>query len=269
MPVKKIVASLVVIVVAVGGFIAGLILLQERQNINEKAAVPGGQATVTLSPASGSYKVGDTIKASIYFQTANIAISGVAVRLSYPYSGISPEVSVSAISVNSTFLSSGNWTCPTQNSSIQNGYIIIDVACGNMEALGFKTNTNTLLGTVDLLVNKAPVVSPLVVRFDPTLSIITRKTDNQDILLIPTSVGSYTITSTDVLTPTPTIVLTGSPTPTSRISVTPTKKVTVTLAPTEAAITDAGVSYPTLFSLFAGVLLIAGSLYLTIKDEQS
>lgn len=266
MPVKNIVASLVVIIVAVAGFVAGLMLLRERQNINEKAAVPGGQATVTLSPASGSYKVGDTIKASIYFQTANIAVSGVAVRLSYPFSGISPEVSVEGITVNSTFLSSGNWTCPTQNSSLQGGNVIIDIACANTSALGFSTNTNTLLGTVDLKVNKAPAASPLVVRFDPTLSIITRKSDNQDILLIPTSVGSYTITDaslTVTVSPTPTSKLSGTPTPTKKLSGTPT--------PTTAVITDAGVSYPTLLSLLAGILLVAGSLNLSLmgakKDE--
>jgi hypothetical protein len=263
MPVKKVVASLVVIIIAVTGFVAGLLLLRERQNINEKAAVPGGQATVTLSPATGTYKVGDTIKMSVYFQTANIIVSGVAVRLTYPFTGISPEVSVTGVTVNSTFLSSGNWTCPTQNSSLQNGNVIIDLACANTAAMGFATNTNTLLGTIDLKVNKAPATSPLVVRFDPTLSIITRKSDNQDILLIPTSVGTYTITSG---VPTATPVLSGSPTPTLKVSVTPTKKVSVT--PTDEEIVDAGVSYPTLLSFFAGVLLIAGSLTLSFKNDK-
>lgn len=261
MPIKKVVVSLFVIFVAIGGFVAGLVLLKERQDINEKAAVPGGQATVTLSPATGSYKVGDTIKASIYFQTANIAVSGVAVRLTYPFSGITPEISVESIAVNPTFLSSGSWTCPTQNSSLQGGNVIIDIACANTSALGFQTNTNTLLGTVDLLVNKVPATSPLVLRFDPTLSIITKKSDNQDILLIPTSVGSYTIGS-GVLSPTPTTVLSGSPTPTSKVSLTPTKKLSIT--PTDATLTDAGVSYPTIFGLFLGVLLIAGSLVLAL-----
>ncbi len=208
--------------------------------------------------------MGDTIKTSIYFQTANIAVSGVAVRLTYPFSGISPEVSVAGITVNSTFLSSGNWTCPTQNSSLQDGEVLIDIACANISALGFSTNTNTLLATVDLKVDKAPATSPMVVRFDPSLSIITRKSDNQDILLIPTSVGSYTISGgTPSVTPTGGA---GSPTPTSRLSVTPTRRVSTT--PTDAEITGAGISYPTLLSLFAGVALVASSLFLSLRYEK-
>jgi len=53
MSAKKILAALVVIVVAIGGFVAGLILLRERQDLREEAAVPGGQATVSIEPASG------------------------------------------------------------------------------------------------------------------------------------------------------------------------------------------------------------------------
>jgi len=260
MPFKRIFASLVVLVVAISGFVAGLMLLQERQNLNEQAAVPGGQATVTVSPATGTYELGDTIKASVYFQTANIPVSGVAVRMTYPYTGVSPEVSVSSISVNSTFLSSGSWTCPTQNSSLQGGNVVIDIACGNQSALGFATNTNTLLGTVDLKIERAPSDSPFVIRFDPTQSIITRKSNNQDILLIPTSVGSYTISGAQQTTPTPTIVEEDEASPT------PTKKTTgtVTTTPTKAQIADAGFSTPTLFGLLAGIILIAGALLLAL-----
>lgn len=269
MPVKKLVASLVVVIVAVGGFVAGLMLLQERQNINEKAAVPGGQATVTLSPATGSYKVGDTIKATVYFQTANIAISGVAVRLTYPFTGIAPELSVQNIAVNQTFLTSGNWTCPTQSSSLQGGNVVIDIGCGTTAALGYKTNTNTLFATIDLKVDRAPSTSPLVIKFDPDNSIITKKSDNTDILLIPTSVGSYTIGGGT----TPTVVASGSPSPTSRLTLTPTRRVSatptgeegeVTLTPTEASLDGAGVSFPTVVGLLIGVLLIGGALVLAL-----
>ena len=274
MSAKRIVVALLIIVVAVGGFVAGLMLLRERQDIREEAAVPGGQAEVSLTPESGSYDVGDTISTSVYFNPANIAVSGVAVRLTYPFSGASPEVTVSDITVNSSLLSSGDWTCPTQNSTQQGGNVVVDVACANTSAAGFTTNTNTLLANISFKVNSAPPVSPLIVRFDPALSVITRKTDNQDVLLIPASTGSFTIAGAQVVeTPTTApgvtgVVETETPTPTTKLTATPTTRLTAT--PTTATakggeeLPDAGVSYPTIFGVGLGVLMIIFAIVLAI-----
>ena len=274
MSAKRIVVALLIIVVAVGGFVAGLMLLRERQDIREEAAVPGGQAEVSLTPESGSYDVGDTISTSVYFNPANIAVSGVAVRLTYPFSGASPEVTVSDITVNSSLLSSGDWTCPTQNSTQQGGNVVVDVACANTSAAGFTTNTNTLLANISFKVNSAPPVSPLIVRFDPALSVITRKTDNQDVLLIPASTGSFTIAGAQVVeTPTTAPGVTGAvetetPTPTTKLTATPTTRLTAT--PTTATakggeeLPDAGVSYPTIFGVGLGVLMIIFAIVLAI-----
>src|SRR3989344_270520 len=106
---RKLLVAVLIIVVAIGGFVAGLFLLRERQQIIEEAAVPGGQAEVSVEPASGNFDVGSTINASVSFNPANIAISGVAVRLTYPFTGATPEVTVESIEVDSTLLSSGDW----------------------------------------------------------------------------------------------------------------------------------------------------------------
>ena len=46
MTAKKTLAAVLVILVAIGGFVAGLYLLRQRQELREEAAVPGGQAEV-------------------------------------------------------------------------------------------------------------------------------------------------------------------------------------------------------------------------------
>lgn len=269
---KKIIVAVLIILVAVGGFVAGLYLLQQRQELREQAAVPTGQAEVTIQPETGNFDVGDTINMSVSFNPANIAVSGVAVRLTYPFSGATPEVSVSSISVASALLSSGDWTCPTQNSTLQGGNVIIDVACANTSAAGFTASTNTLLANIVLEVERIPATSPVVVRFDPGASVITRKSDNQDVLLIPTSTGTYTIAgaSGPTSTPTPTSAAgTATPTPTGTLTGTPASTPSATATPTTTAkggeeLPEAGVSYPTVFGIGLGILVIIGAMLLAL-----
>src|SRR4029079_12204397 len=158
----------------------------------------------------------------------------------FPFSGSTPEVSVTGIRVNSALLSNGNWTCPTQNASQQGGNVVIDIACVNTSAAGFTSTTDTLLANVDLKINKAPLAL-LEVKFDPALSVVTRKTDNQDILLIPSSTGSYTIAGAgagvETATPTPTRAGTATPTP----KPTATTKATATPKPTATPTGTSGV----------------------------
>ena len=55
MTAKKTITAVVVILVAIGGFVAGLLLLRQRQELREKAAVPGGQAQVSIFPTTGDF----------------------------------------------------------------------------------------------------------------------------------------------------------------------------------------------------------------------
>lgn len=282
MPAKRIAVVFVIIAVAIGGFATGLYLLQQRQDINERAAVPGGEAKVSWAPATGDYNVGDTINASISFNTAGISVSGIAVRAMYPFSGATPEVSVTGIRVNSALLSSGNWACPTQNAFQEGGNVVIDIACANTSSAGFTATTDTLLANIDLKINRAPS-SALEVKFDPALSIVSRKTDNQDVLLIPASTGRYSIggASATTNTPIPTVKAgTSTPTPkpsattkataTPKPSATPTTEAGVggveeTMTPTPTTtLPDAGFSVPTLFGMGLGVMVIFGALFLAL-----
>lgn len=263
MPTKKILVALLIIVVAIGGFVAGLYLLRQRQNISEEAAVPGGQATVSISPDTGSFNVGDNINMQVSFNTANIAISGVAVRMLYPFSGSSPEIAVDSININQSLISSGDWTCPTQEVTQEGSNVIVDIACVNSgSATGYRSSNDTLLATVTLRVDRQPASNPVSIIFDPAESIITRKSDNEDILLIPSSTGSYTIGGgvQPTIEPSPTIGA-GSPTPTLKPTATPTKVATTSASITpvgKGGLPDAGVSYPTILGIGIGILTIVG-----------
>ena len=270
MPAKKILVALLIIAVAVGGFVAGLVLLQENQNLEEEASTPTGTATATINPETGNFNIGDTINTSVYFNPKGVVINGVAVRLTYPFSGSSPEVTVTSIEVNSSLLTSGDWTCPTQDSSLSGDTVVIDVACANTSAAGFTADADTLLANVRLNVTRVPQASPFVLRFDNVRSVIYRKSDNQDILLVPTSTGSYTIGGSQTITPTRGITGTVTPTPKITSALTPTISPTRTLSPTptlaagNGQLPDAGVSLPSIFGVSFGILIIAGAVLLAL-----
>ncbi len=239
MSTKKVILTLFIIIFAIGGFVAGLILLRQRQELREQASVPGGPARVFLTPETGNYNVGDTIRTSVYFNTDNIAISGISVRIKYPFSGSTPEVSVSSIEVDPNLISSGDWTCPTVSSSLEGQNVIIDIACANTSAFGYSTGNDTLFANIDLRVERVPALNPVILEFDPVHSIITSQAGNQDILGTPDSTGTYTIGGGVTQTPTPTQSITDTPTPTQSITDTPTPTQSITDTPTPTqSITD-------------------------------
>ena len=270
MPAKKAILTGFVTVLGVGGLITGAYLVRQRQNLERSAAVPGGRAEVRILPTGGSFDIGQTIPVSVYFNTDGVPVNGIIVRLTYPYSASTPEVTASNIAINPTLLGTGNWSCPTQTVDENFGNVIIDISCADISASGYSTTTDTLLATFSLTVNQKPTASPFTVRFDPSNSSITQKSNGQDILGIPDSTGSYAIGGA-VIVPTtsvsPTAVITSaitttttlSPSPTSVFSTTtptPTKKV----ATSSPNLPDAGTSLPTIVGLGLGLLAIFGSL---------
>ncbi|MBN1168900.1 hypothetical protein JXA63_03330 [Candidatus Woesebacteria bacterium] len=273
---KKIIISIFLILVLVGGFVAGLFLIRQRQDIREEAAVPGGDAEVSILPKSGTFDPGDSFPVSIYLNTANIAINGVSVRLFYPFSGSTPEIRASNIQINPTLTSSGDWQCTTRDVSEGDNIVNIDIGCSIIAAEGFKTNSDTLLATLDLSIERAPQANPVEIKFDASKSKVTQLTNGEDILLIPQSSAAYTISGGGVqptATPTPTgtagptatpqpgVTVTSTPTPTVRPTSTPTTAPSVTATPT---LMDSGVSYPTLIGIGFALLIVIGSVALAL-----
>lgn len=293
---KSILASLLAIIILAGGIVAGVFLVRQQQELREKAAVPGGQARVSLFPTSGSFKVGDSLPVSVYFNTSGVSISSIKLRLLYPFTGTSPEISASDIEINQVIEKSGNWNCPTKSVTTEGQNIAIDIACANISATGFSTNSDTLLATFDLTVNSIPQTNPFSLRFDPSQSIITQKSNGQDILNIPnneTGVAIFTVSLPDGPTPiptkviaptstvrptatptaaktpvptkvptaTPTVVKTTTTTPSLTLTPTATRKVTPT---STANLPDAGYAVPTYIGLGLGILLITIAVLLAI-----
>jgi hypothetical protein len=283
---RRVVLSILGVIVLVGGVVAGVFLIKQRQQLINKAAVPGGLATVSLFPTSGTFNVGDTFPVSVYFNTSGIAISGITIRLTYPYSGVSPEVTASNIFINPMIERSSDWNCPTKTVSAEGGNVIVDIACANIGASGYSNNADTLLATFDLTVGKTPATNPLVLRFDTSQSIITQKSNGQDILNIPdpnSASGVYTISGgtlpTNTPIPTSTIGSTPTPTPTSKLTPTPTTYLTGTITPTliptstpqitqgvggGVQLPSAGFTAPTYVGLGLGIIFIIGSIILVL-----
>lgn len=216
--------------------IASLALLRQPQEIRKKASVPGGQATLSISPQSGTYQVGGTIPVNIFFNTHGVTISAVALRITYPYSGNSPKVVPANISINQALLSTGDWSCPIKTISPEGGQVKIDIACVNTNPAGYSNNNDTLLASFNLEIQDIPTPNPVVLSFDPNLSVISQKDNAQDTLLTPASRGTYTITSQPNFTPTPTHepapISTSTPTPISTQTQTPTPTPTAAPGPT-------------------------------------
>ena len=275
MPKKKVILTGLVTLLGVGGLVTGAVLIRERQNLERSAAVPGGRAEVRLLPAGGNFDVGETIPVSVYFNTDGVAVNGVSIRITYPTSGGTPEITTTDLEINPTLLSSGNWSCPTKTVEEDFNAVNIDISCADISAAGFSTSTDTLLATFNLEVNSTPATNPFVVKFDTSKSVVTQKSDGQDILGIPESTGSYSVGGASVSTPiptvaTPTVATTITPSVTTTLTATPTSVFsTSTPTPTEVSTTsatlpDAGVSLPTLFGLGFGLVALFGALALAL-----
>ena len=291
MSTRKVIISILGILVIIGGVVAGVLLIRQRQELTKEEAVPGGQAKVSLFPTSGTFNLNDSFPISVYFNTSGVAISGITVRLTYPYSGVTPEITASNISINPVIERSADWNCPTKSVSAEGGNVIVDIACANIGASGYSNTSDTLLATFGLNVTRIPVTNPVRLRFDPSQSIITQKSNGQDILNIPdpqVAEGVYTIsgaagpTNTPTpttkpgitVTPTPTVRITTTPTPTTRLTTTPTPTTRLTTTPTSTPtetqakggveLPSAGFGTPTMVGLGLGIILIISSLILAL-----
>ncbi len=218
---KKI-AILLFIILVIVAIPLGVYLVKQRQEIRKRASTPSGTALVSLSPASGNYEVGQSFPVSVYFNPVSIPISSIAVRITYPLSG---NLTASSLQINPSFLTSGNWMCPVKTITPTGSQVEIDIACANITTEGFTAASDTLLASFNLVANEVPAVNPVVLSFDPQQSKIQSKIDNVDILLTPTSNGSYTIGGGATATATPTTIppeATATPTESAGVTNTPT-----------------------------------------------
>lgn len=284
----KIIISAVFLIFAIVGVIAGVFLVQRQQDLRREAAVPGGQATIEITPTTGNFEAGEEFDVKVRFNTNGEVISGISVRLVHN----SPELRLQNSQINPELLATGSWSCPVQPSSQQQGNsIFIDLACINTSTGGFTSTGTTDLVTLTFRASTVPSVNPVTMSFDNALTVITQKSTGDDTLLIPQSTGTYTISSIPTATPTtppdnPTTTPTTTPTtpagaggsnPTATPTMTPTPTGSgtpkATATPTSPAkgettsptlppdVPDSGISTPLIMGAAVGsVLLLLGLL---------
>lgn len=276
---KKYIITAVVLFVLVGGLIAGLILVGSRQLFRQEAAVEGGVATVSITPTQSTITAGETISANVYFNTTGRQVSAMTVQLEYPFTGASPPITVSDNIQIDPALIADDWTFSIKSVSTVGNKEVIKI--GGFNQLGYTSTGDTKLATLTFT-----GVSPgkIIVSFNPTESKITDVDKAEDILLIPSSTGTYIVSGLVEPTPTatpsappegspessPTSEPGASPTPTplggSSPTPTPTSGgttgdgggggTTTTTTTTPPPLPDSGVSLPTILGISAGLLLI-------------
>ncbi|CAN5331446.1 hypothetical protein BH10PAT1_BH10PAT1_0160 [soil metagenome] len=204
---KKYLLTVLILLILSVGLVVALFLVRQNQALKEHASSPTGQGTITLAPASVTHYVGETFPTTIKINTASSAISSLAFRISYPYSGSNPALEIvdsngnvsNQIFPDSSLSSSGNWSFPIKSVTRANGVVIIDFAAINTTLTGFSASSDTAIATIYFKATAAANTNPIVLSFDPAQSQMQTKSNTTDILKTPVN-ASYTITA-DTIAP--------------------------------------------------------------------
>jgi hypothetical protein len=246
---KNIIFAVATLFVLVVGLIAGLILVRQKQKIEEEAATPTGTVKLFLTPEIKTVEVGREFTVDIFLDTQNQIISALTIQLDYPYSGERPAISAKEIVINSSLITASNWNFPIKTITELAGKGQVKIGGFSGTQAGYKTNGKEKVATITFKANSAGTIN---VSFNASESKATSKSTSQDILLIPSSSGTYTATGGASSSPSPTSA--GSPTPTPTLTSSPHASPTAiaTLAP----VPQSGVSLPTILATGMGTLLL-------------
>jgi len=236
------------------GLAIGILLVRQNQQIRERAATPTGTVKVFLSPETKTVQVGQTFSVNILLDTSDRYISALTLDLSFPYSGDTPPLAVNdtGIQINSNLVVNGNWNFPIKIVNSENQLFQIRIGGLNSLSQGYKTTGEETVATINF---KAQATGSVTLSFNPTTTKATDKSTGEDILLIPSSAGYYTVQSSEATT-TPTITSTPTPTPIS-IPVT-------TSTPSPIPAPESGISLPTVIGIGGSILLLLGAVILAL-----
>lgn len=240
---KLIIFGLIALLIVVAGAVAGVILTRQQQLIEQEASVPTGTAKVTLTPDTKTVNVGESFSAKVYFDTAGIKISAVALQLEYPFTGDTPPVTVENVTINPTLATDSMWDFPVKNTSLVDNKILVRIAGFSSSIEGYSTSGQMELATITF---KGSSPGSVLVSFNSSESIITQKADGEDVLMVPQGNGSYTVTGSEATT---------TSTPTSSPSSSPTGSSSPTATGTPMPVPVTGVGTSTTILISAGVLL--------------
>lgn len=184
--------------VLAGGIGVSLFAVRQNQDVRSRASSATGTATINITPVTGEIVAGGSLPVTVSVDPAGNIISAIAMRLSFSYSGSISELSANDIQIDSALLATGDWTCPVKTFTAENGKANIDIGCANTSTIGYSSTGVFDLATFSLMASPAAKNATYILSFDPKESIVTKKTDSLDILLTPSSTGTYTITGGSV-----------------------------------------------------------------------
>jgi len=122
--------------------------------INYTFAIPGdGIVPLRLVPNSASLPVGEDFPVEIRFNTKGVAISAIAIELTYSYAGATPDLEVSPVQVDRALIQTGG-TVSVNDVSTESGTVTIHLAMLWSGQNGYSTTSDTLLGTINLRANQ-------------------------------------------------------------------------------------------------------------------
>jgi len=245
-----------------GGLAVGILLVRQSQQIKEKAATSTGTVKVFLSPETKNIQVGQVFSVNVLLDTDGRYISALTLDLSYPYTGNTPPIEATDIQVSSNLVVSGDWNFPIKTINTDNQLVQIRIGGLNTSSQGYKTTGEETVATINF---KAQATGSINLSFNPTTTKATDKTTGEDILLTPSSYGSYTASGpTTTETPVPTATINNTPTTTTSATSHTTSIPIATPTPSLAPVPESGISLPTVVGIGGGTLLLVIALFLTL-----
>jgi hypothetical protein len=262
LPTKLVVVGTVMLVLVLG-LIASLFLVRQKQNVKEEAATPTGIVKVFITPETKTVQVGDEFTADILLDTAGQYVSALTIQLEYSYTGDDPPIDATDVQTSTDLMTNKEWSFPVKTTTTTGGKVVIRIAGFNKSTTGFKSTGEEKVATVTF---EALSNGKIDATFNSSESRVTSKTTTQDILLIPSSKGTYTAQGGTDATASPTPSGSASPVPSGSASPssssTPSGSTTPSGSGSPAPIPVTGSSTPTLIGIGLGALLLIGSAVL-------
>lgn len=204
---------------------AALTLVGQKQLLPKKASTPSGTINVRLSPETASLNAGGSLPVQVNLIPISGAknISGMTIKMSYAMNGVLANDGI--VQPDATMISAG-WSFPIKRFEVSGN--MVNVTIGAIYTAGIYTLDHEI--SVATVTFGAVANGTATVAFDPVASKLQDASggSGQDILLTPSSTGTYAVgggiqpTSTPIPTPTGTIIPTPTPTGTIAPTSTPT-----------------------------------------------
>ena len=223
------------VLIVVIGIVVARMLTAQPQDTRSQASVAGGVAKVGISPTTRQLSPGERTTMTVSFNTSGTAVSGIAVRLLYNYTGQTPNLT--ADNTQPIIVKQSGWQCPVQQITPSGGTVAIDIGCITTNTSGFSSTSMTELFSFALIAGETPTTNPFTIVFDPEATQITKKSDGADTAAIPTSTASISIVA-GASTPTPVPTVANTPTPAPTAANTPTPNPTNTPTPTGSSFSN-------------------------------